>query len=175
MRITAFTGAADEVAAITAIYRYWVENGIASFELTAPDETEMAQRLQGLHEKGYPVLIGRAGAGDDQDIIGYTYASAYRPRPAYGATVEDTVYVAPGHHGGGSGRALLTALIAACESRPYKQMIAVIACEQASDAPDNMASVRLHAKLGFRSSGRLRGIGKKHGRWLDTVLMQREL
>ncbi|MEN0040349.1 MAG: N-acetyltransferase family protein [Pseudomonadota bacterium] len=171
MTITAFTGAADEVAAITGIYRHWVENGIASFELDAPDEKEMVQRLEALKAKGYPILIARKGA----EIIGYAYASAYRPRPAYGATVEDTVYVAHGHQDSGTGRALLTALITACEQKDYRQMIAVIACEQASDAPDSMASVRLHAKLGFRSAGRLRGIGQKYGRWLDTVLMQRAL
>ncbi|EFL89611.1 GNAT family N-acetyltransferase [Ahrensia sp. R2A130] len=171
MTITAFTGDPSEVAAITAIYGHWVENGIASFELDVPDEEEMNRRLSGLQEAGYPILIAREG----NEITGYAYASAYRPRPAYGATVEDTVYVSPSQQGTGTGRALLTALIEACKDRKYRQIIAVIACEAASDAPDKMASIRLHAKLGFRSAGRLRSIGRKHDRWLDTVLMQREL
>jgi len=171
MTVKAFKGEASEVAAITAIYGHWVKNGIASFELEAPDEAEMAKRLGGLQQVGYPILL----AWNDGAIVGYAYASAYRPRPAYGATVEDTVYVAPGQQGAGTGRALLTASIDACKERDCRQMIAVIACEAASDAPDNMATVRLHAKLGFRSAGRLRGIGQKHGRWLDTVLMQLSL
>ena len=171
MTITAFTGDPSEGAAITAIYGHWVENGIASFELEVPNQAEMGRRLSTLREAGYPIFVARAA----DEIVGYSYASAYRPRPAYGATVEDTVYVKAEHHGTGTGRALLTALIEACEGRDYQQMIAVIACEAASDAPDKMASIRLHAKLGVRSAGRVRGIGKKHGRWLDTVLMQREL
>ena len=134
MTISTFTGAAEEVAAITAIYRHWVENGIASFELEAPDEAEMAQRLKALQAKDYPILIARK----DHAIIGYSYASAYRPRPAYGATVEDTVYVAAGHHGEGHGKRLLEHLI-----EGWAEIMGRLTC-----AGKNLASVRLAASGG---------------------------
>jgi phosphinothricin acetyltransferase len=102
-------------------------------------------------------------------VLGYAYASPWRPRPAYRHTVEDTVYLSPGHTGRGLGRALLSALLAGCEQAGARQVIAVIA-----DSGEQ-ASVALHGRLGFEPAGRLRRVGYKHGRWLDTVLMQREL
>jgi phosphinothricin acetyltransferase len=83
--------------------------------------------------------------------------------------VEDTVYVLPGAHGQGVGSMLLVRLIELCEDHGFRQMIAVIG-ESA-----NGASLALHEKFGFRTVGVFRGLGRKHGRWLDTVQMQRAL
>ncbi len=102
-------------------------------------------------------------------VVGYAYASPYRPRPAYRFTVEDSVYVHPEHLGRGIGRVLLAALIEHCEQGPWRQMIAVI-----GDSA-NQASIRLHQHFGFRNVGTLFEVGFKFDRWLDTVLMQREL
>ena len=85
--------AADaDIPAIAAIYAHAVRHGTASFELEPPDEPEMARRRSALVGGGYPYLVAERG----QDLLGYAYAGAYRTRPAYRSTVEDSVYVAPG-------------------------------------------------------------------------------
>ena len=155
----------SDIAAITAIYAPAVLHGTASFELDPPDAAEMARRRQVLLEGGYPYLV----AERDGEVLGYAYAGAYRPRPAYRSTVEDSVYVAPAAQGSGVGRALLQALIAECEQRDFRLMVAVIG-DRASKG-----SIALHEALGFRLAGIIDGIGFKHGRWLATVLMQRSL
>ena len=102
-------------------------------------------------------------------MVGYAYAGPYRPRPAYSSTVENSVYVRPDRHGHGIGRALLDRLVVEAAARGYRQMVAVI-----GDSA-NRASVELHRRAGFALVGTLRDVGWKHGRWLDTVLMQRAL
>jgi L-amino acid N-acyltransferase YncA len=158
--------AADaDIPAIAAIYAHAVRHGTASFELDAPDEAEMARRRVALMAGGYPYLVAERG----QELLGYAYAGAYRTRPAYRSTVEDSVYVAPGAQGAGVGRALLSALIAECEARDFRLMVAVIG-DRASNG-----SIKLHEALGFAHVGALEPVGYKHGRWLATVLMQRVL
>jgi phosphinothricin acetyltransferase len=154
-----------DVEAITVIYAHAVTHGTASFELAAPDTTEMAARRRQLLQQGYPQLVAEA----DGRIVGYAYAGPYRPRPAYRHTVENSVYVAPGMQGRSVGRRLLAALIETCESQGYRQMVAVI-----GDSA-NTASVGLHRAAGFELVGTFRSVGRKHGRWLDSVLMQRPL
>ena len=156
----------EDVPAITRIYAHWVEHGRASFELTPPGEAEMAGRREAVLAGGYPHL---AAVDADGALLGYAYASAYRPRPAYRHTVENSVYVAPGGTRSGIGRALLEALIARCEAADFRLMVAVI-----GDSA-NTPSIRLHEKLGFRHAGVIPSIGFKHERWLDTVLMTRPL
>lgn len=156
---------ASDLPAITAIYAHAVKNGTASFELDPPDDAEMARRYGALVSAGYPFLVaGREGAA-----LGYAYAGPYRSRPAYRHTVESSVYVAPAAHRQGLGRALLRALIVECEARGYRQMIAVIG------GSDHAPSIRLHEGEGFALAGTLQNVGYKHGRWLDSVLMQRSL
>jgi phosphinothricin acetyltransferase len=153
------------VPAITAIYAEAVLHGSASWELEPPDATEIARRMADVQARGFPYLVALAG----DEVVGYAYASAYRPRPGYRFTVEDSVYVAPSWQGHGIGRRLLATLIDATARLGYRQMVAVI-----GDS-GNVASIALHAKLGFTHAGLLRSVGFKHGRWLDGVLMQRAL
>lgn len=155
----------SDLDAITAIYAHAVTHGTASFELDPPNKAEMARRRAAILEGGYPYLV----AERDGAILGYAYAGAYRTRPAYRSTVEDSIYVAPQAQGQGVGRALLTALIAECEKRDFRLMVAVIGDEESK------GSIGLHESLGFEPVGILKGIGYKHGRWLSTVLMQRSL
>ena len=155
-----------DIPAITRIYAHAVEHGTASFELTPPDEAEIARRMSDLTGKGYPYLAGEIEGA----LSGYAYAGPYHARPAYRLTVEDSVYIAPDRHRRGIGRALLAALIEADAARGFRQMIAVI-----GDSPRQAASIGLHEALGFRHVGILQDVGFKHGRWLDSVLMQREL
>jgi L-amino acid N-acyltransferase YncA len=157
-------GPAD-FAAITRIYAHAVEHGTASFELEPPDEAEMTRRQQALLTNGYPYLVAeRAGL-----VTGYAYAGPYRARPAYHWSVEDSIYVAPEFHRQGIGGILLARLIAESEARGFRQMIAVIGDSAQA------ASIAVHAAAGFRLIGTLQSVGFKHGRWLDTVLMQRSL
>lgn len=154
-----------DMDAVTAIYAHHVLHGLASFETDAPDGAEMRRRRADVVAKGLPYLI----ATDDDAVFGYAYASPYRPRAAYANTVENSVYVHPDATGRRIGHRLLIALIDACEACGLRQMIAVV-----GDSA-NLASIRLHEKLGFHRVGVLTNVGYKHGGWLDSVLLQREL
>ncbi len=156
----------SDIPAITRVYAHAVEHGTASFELTPPDETEMARRMSDLMGKGYSYIAAEI----DGALAGYAYAGPYRARPAYRLTVEDSVYIAPTMHRRGVGRALLAALIEASEVGGFRQMIAVI-----GDSTKQAPSIGLHEALGFHHVGILQDVGFKHGRWLDSVLMQRAL
>jgi len=158
---------AADIPAITAIYRHAVLHGTASWELDPPDEAEMARRQEAILAGGYPYLA----AESDGVLRGYAYAGAYRPRPAYRATVENSIYIAPDAQGRGIGAALLDTLIAACAERGFRQMIAVIG----DPAGNSVGSRRLHERAGFRLVGIAEKVGFKHGRWLDQMLMQKAL
>ena len=154
-----------DVGAIARIYGHAVRFGTASFELEPPDEPEIARRLRAILDNGYPYLVAEA----DGAVLGYAYAGPYRTRPAYRWSVENSVYVAAEAQRRGVGRALLDALIRETERRGFRQMIAIIG--DSAQTP----SIALHRAAGFRLVGTLEAVGFKHGRWLDTVLMQRPL
>ena len=156
-----------DIPAITAIYAHAVLHGTASWEIEPPDEAEMLRRQEAILAGGYPYLV----AERDKALLGYAYAGAYRPRPAYRATVENSIYVAPAAQGSGVGAALLAALIEACTARGFRQMIAVIG----DGTGASVSSRRLHERAGFRLIGVAEKVGYKHGRWLDQMLMQKEL
>ena len=159
------TATSADIAAITRIYAHAVTYGTASFELEPPDEAEMARRQQKLMARNFPYIVAElAGA-----VVGYAYAGPYRDRRAYDWCIEDSLYVAPEFHRKGIGRLLLTRLIAESETLGFRQMIGVV-----GDSA-NTTSIAVHAAAGFRLIGIFQSIGFKHGRWLDTVLMQRAL
>jgi phosphinothricin acetyltransferase len=165
--MTAFLRAASraDVPSIAAIYGHHVLHGLASFEVEAPSLDEMLRRFDAVTGVGYPYLVATEG----NRVVGYAYASAFRPRPAYRYTVEDSVYLDPDATGRGIGRQLLLALIEACTRALYRQMIAVI-----GDSA-NHASIGLHRACGFDRMNVFVATGFKHGRWVDTVFMQRAL
>jgi L-amino acid N-acyltransferase YncA len=157
---------AEDIAAITEIFRAAVLEGTASSEIEPPDESEMRRRFETITDTGYPYLVAEVSG----QVVGFSYASVYQPtRPAYRYSVEDSVYVAPEAHRRGVGRALLAALIESCTQRGFRQMIAVI------NDWDQIASIWLHRALGFAVSGTIHAVAFKHGRWLDSVVMQRPL
>ena len=156
---------AADLAAVQAIYAHHVLRGLATFEEVPPSVDELIERRAAVVGAGLPYLVAEhAGA-----VVGYSYASAYRPRPAYRYAIEDSVYVADGLAGRGVGAALLAALLARCEAGPWRQMIAII-----GDS-GNAASIALHRRLGFQTVGTLTAVGFKLGRWVDSVVMQRAL
>ena len=154
-----------DIDAITAIYAVEVRDFVNTYEYDAPSAEEMLRRVRAIVAGGYPYLVAEV----DGQIAGYAYASSFRSRIGYRYTVENSVYVAAGWQGRGIGSTLLERLIAECEARGFRQMVAVIG-EAA-----NRASIRLHERHGFRHVGTFPGIGLKHDRWLDTVFMQRAL
>lgn len=154
-----------DVGAIAQIYAHAVKHGTATFEIDPPDEAEMARRQQQLLARNYPYLVAeRAGI-----VAGYAYAGPYRDRRAYDWCVEDSIYIAQQLQRRGIGRLLLARLVAEAETRGFRQMVAVIGDSAQA------ASLAVHARTGFMLVGTLRSVGFKHGRWLDTVLMQRPL
>lgn len=154
-----------DLPAITAIYEHAVRFGTATFEIEPPDVAEMTRRYQALMDGGFPYLV----ATDGGTVLGYAYAGSYRARPAYRFAVENSVYLDPAAQGRGVGTKLMQALIAECEPRGYRLMVAVI-----GDSA-NLASIGVHRRTGFQMVGTLQNVGLKFGRWLDTVLMQRPL
>jgi L-amino acid N-acyltransferase YncA len=157
--------AAADLPFITGIYEHAVLYGTATFELTAPDLAEITRRFDALLDGGYPYLV----AVLDGRVVGYAYAGPYRPRPAYRFTVENSVYLEPAIHRRGIGLQLMQRLIAECETRGFRQMIAVI-----GDSA-NAGSIGVHTRCGFQMIGTHPCVGFKFGRWLDTVMMQRPL
>jgi phosphinothricin acetyltransferase len=161
-----------DMAQIRDIYVHHVLTGLASFEEEAPSLEEMRRRRGEVLKNGLPYLAAESQdlvAESEAQLLGYAYATPYRARSAYRFSIENSVYVRDGMEGRSIGSALLAALIARCESGPWRQMIAVIGNS------GNTASIALHAAQGFRLVGTLRAVGFKHGGFVDTVLMQREL
>ena len=155
---------ADDAAAIAAIYAHFVRTSTATFELDPPHEHEIASRMEAVHRLGFPYLV----AEQDNRIVGYAYATQFRPRAAYRFTVEDSIYIDASHTGRGIGRQLLTSLIEAAREAGARQVIAGMGGE-------NPASIALHAAHGFKHVGVLRAVGFKFEQWLDVTLMQRPL
>jgi phosphinothricin acetyltransferase len=150
---------------IARIYGDAVRHGTGTFELDAPDEAEMARRRADVLDKGLPWLT----AEREGRVIGYAYANHFRPRRAYRFCLEDSIYLDESVRGQGVGRVLLAELLAQCEARGARQMLAVI-----GDGA-NAGSVGVHRACGFESCGQFTAAGWKFGRWLDVVLMQKAL
>jgi L-amino acid N-acyltransferase YncA len=155
----------SDVPAITAIYAHHVLHGAATFEIDPPESEEMDRRRIAIQSQGLPYLV----AEKDGLIAGYAYAGPYRSRPAYRFSVEDSIYIQPDFQAQGLGRLLLANLIELCIAQRRRQMIAIIGDR------GNTASIRLHLSFGFRHVGYLEAVGRKFGRWIDTVIMQRAL
>ena len=162
-RIRAATEA--DLPAITSIYEHAVRFGTATFELDPPDLAEMTRRFRALAHGQFPYLAAEL----DGAVIGYAYVGPYRPRPAYRFSVENSVYFDPKAQGRGIGKLIMQELIAQSERRGFRQMVAVI-----GDSA-NVASIGVHRATGFRMIGTCENVGFKFGRWLDTVMMQRDL
>lgn len=157
--------AAADLDAISEIFAWYVHHTVATFEETPRPARGWDQLRVLLNDLGSPFLVAEA----DDRIAGYAYASPWRQKPGYRHTVEDSVFVLPGLTGQGIGRLLLAGLLSSCSASGARQVIAVIA-DSGSEA-----SIALHTAHGFTAAGRLAQVGYKHGRWIDTLLMQRSL
>ncbi|MEA5453992.1 N-acetyltransferase family protein [Sinomonas sp. JGH33] len=157
--------APGDLAAVARVYAYYVHNTVATFDEVAPSPAEWEDKFDDLVARSLPFLVAELSGA----VVGFAYASPWRPKPGYRHTVEDTIYLAPEAAGQGIGRALLGALIAAAARAGKRQMIAVVS--ESATGP----SAKLHTRFGFTVAGHLAGVGFKHGRWIDTFLLQRAL
>jgi L-amino acid N-acyltransferase YncA len=155
----------DDLPAVQAIYAHHVMHGTGSFELEPPTLGEMQARRSDVLKNGFPFLVAVSGG----TVLGYAYANFFRMRPAYRFTVENSIYLSESACRRGIGKRLLVELMARCEAAGCRQMLAVI-----GDSA-NTGSITLHAACGFRFAGSMRSTGWKFDRWLDTVIMQKEL
>lgn len=153
-----------DAPSIAAIYAHHVLHGTASFDTIPPDLDHWRAKIDDIVAHGWPFLVVEQGGA----VAGYAYATQFRDRPAYAETCENSIYIAPNHMGRGLGSTLLPALVDAAASAGFRQMIAVVGGAEP-------ASIALHEKFGFRIAGRMRDVGRKFGRLLDTVYLQRAL
>ena len=151
----------DDAEAIRAIYNIEVLNTTVTFDLVARSAEGQAEWMAA-HAGVYPVIV----ADVDGEVVGFASLSAYRPRPAYSTTAEDSVYVAAPHRGQGVGKQLLAELVDLGESLGFHAIIARI-------VGDHTASIALHRSCGFEIIGTEHEVGRKFGKWLDVALMQR--
>jgi L-amino acid N-acyltransferase YncA len=157
--------AETDSAALAEIYGDAVLHGFGTFEEDPPSAADMDGRRRAVQDRGLPYLVAEI----DGRVLGFAYAGPFRPRAAYRYTLEDSVYVSPDAKGQGVGRAVLSAVIEACEALGIRQLMAVIG------DTGNAGSVGLHKALGFEQTGVGRSVGFKHGRWVDIVHMQKAL
>lgn len=154
-----------DIDAIHQIYEHEVLTGTSTFDEVPPSKQRLLEKRAEILAQGFPHLVAEVSG----KVIAYSYVMLYRQRSAYSKTVENAIYVSPDKRISGVGTNLLQANITECEKLDIRNIIAVIGDSE------NMGSVKLHKKLGFRKIGTLNGVGYKFGRWLDVVLMQKVL
>ena len=155
----------QDLPAITAIYAHHVLHGTGTFETEPPSEADMVGRRADVLAKGLPYLV----AEEDGRVLGYAYCQWFKPRPAYRFSAEDSIYLHPDAQGKGLGKALLAELARQAEAVGIRKLIAVI-----GDS-GNKGSVGVHEALGFQPVGVIQSCGWKFGKWLDIVLMEKQI
>jgi phosphinothricin acetyltransferase len=155
-----------DAAGIRAIYNHYVTGSTAIFDLVPRTLDEQVQWIDE-HSGGHPAVVAVVPTGDGaEEVVGFGSLSPFRSRPAYATTVEDSVYLLADHHRRGIGRMLLEELVRLAGLHGFHSVIARI-------TGDNEPSIALHAACGFEVVGTEREVGRKFGRWLDVVEMQR--
>lgn len=153
----------DDAEAIRSIYNIEVTSSTVTFDLV-PRTLEDQLAWQAARSGAHAVLVAEIGGA----VAGFGSLSPWRDRPAYSTTVEDSVYIHRDHRGAGVGRALLTELVATATAHGFHACMARI-------VGGHEASIALHRACGFEVVGTEREVGRKFGKWLDVVLMERML
>jgi L-amino acid N-acyltransferase len=157
--------AAGDAEAIRVIYNHEVTSGVTTtFDIIPRTPAEQLEWLD-LHRGAHPAVVA---VEDDGTVLGFGALSQFRERPAYATTVENSVSVDPVHRGRGAGRATLDELVSLASLHGFHTVVARI-------VGHNEASIALHLACGFAMVGTEREVGRKHGRWLDVVELQRML
>jgi L-amino acid N-acyltransferase len=152
----------DDAEAIRSIYNREVLTSTVTFDLVARTEEDQLTWMDE-HSGAHPAMVA---IDDDSTVCGFGSLSPWRARPAYRTSVEDSVYVAPEHQGRGIGKGLLSELVALAELHGFHTVLARV-------VGGHEASIGLHRACGFEVVGVEKEVGRKFGRWLDVVLMQR--
>lgn len=158
----------QDLETVQLIYSHHVLAGTGSFEFEPPTLTEMTERWGQIVAGGWPYVVA-SPTTDLSRVLGFAYARPYRDRPAYAGTYEVSVYTAPTSLRQGAGGLMLNEVLHMLKGDDAREALAFIGDSH------NAASIALHAKLGFRRVGVLSGVGRKFGRDLDVVIMQRSL
>lgn len=153
-----------DAEAVQAIYAHHVLNGTASYDIEPPSVDYIRDKIRQIREAGWPFVIGEL----EGEVAGYAYATQFRDREAYRFTAEDSIYVHPQMTGRGVGKRLLKSLLERSAESDFRTIVAVIGGAEP-------ASVAVHSALGFEEVGRLKAVGWKKERWLDSVYMQRTI
>ena len=154
-----------DLPAITAIYAQHVLTGTGTFETTPPTETDMRTRREDVLARGLPYLV----IEHEGRVAGFAYCQWFKPRPAYRFSAEDSIYLHPDFAGKGLGKLLLAELEKQATAAGIRKLIAVI-----GDSA-NQGSVGVHRTLGFKPVGVIQSCGWKFGKWLDIVLMEKQI
>ncbi|HTW21594.1 MAG TPA: GNAT family N-acetyltransferase [Mycobacteriales bacterium] len=154
---------ADDLAAIDAIYNHYVRETVSTFDVEPMTTGERATWFSHYAASGSHRLLV---ATREDRVVGYAASSRFRPKPAYDPSVEVTVYLSPDATGHGVGSLLYQQLFAELRSEPVHRAYAAI-------AQPNPASEALHRRFAFQEVGTLHEVGRKHGRWVDVLWMQR--
>ncbi|WP_055529773.1 GNAT family N-acetyltransferase [Streptomyces graminilatus] len=160
-------GVEDDLAALTELYNHYVRETPTTFDTEPFTPDERRSWLLSYREDG-PHRLMVAADVDSQRILGYATSGPHRPKPAYGTTVEVTVYLAPDAGGRGVGTLLYEALFEALAGEDVHRALAGV-------VPPNEASVRLHERFGFRYVGTFHELGRKFGRYWDVAWYEKEL
>jgi phosphinothricin acetyltransferase len=164
MSLTVRDVAEADAGAIAAIYAHHVLTGSASFDFEPPPPAFHLAKIRRIRDAGWPFLVAERGGV----VVGYAYVTQFRDRAAYRFTAENSIYVHPDHVGRGVGSMLLERLLESSALYGFRTVVAVIGGAEP-------ASVALHKKCGFAEVGRLKAVGFKFDRWLDSLYMQVEL
>ena len=155
----------DDLPAIVAIYNHAIEHTVATFDLE-PFTVEERVPWLAQFDAEHPLLV--CTRAEDGEVLGFAYYLPFRPKAAYGQTKETTVYTHPDARRQGVARRLYQALFERARANGVRVLVAVLGGE-------NPASRALHEQLGFVHTGQLRGVGRKHGQWVDTHYFQKTL
>ena len=155
-----------DIPDIREIYNYYVTNSVVTFDEKRWTLRQWREKFDYLAKLELPFLVAESPSGQ---VLGYALVQPWAGKSAYRYTVENSIYLGHAAAGKGLGRALLQALIEACEEKGIREIVAVISDKGAD------ASIALHEKFGFTEVGRMGRVGFKFGRWLGTVYMQKSL
>ena len=160
----------DDAAALSEIYSYYVRNTAVTFEIEPPSADEIARRIHS-YTKKYPYLV----IEDEDDIIGFAFAHAFRERPAYDYAAEVSIYLRHDVRHSGYGKPIYTALERELGRMGICSLYACIATPDTEDEFLSEDSPRFHAALGYRQCGAFRHCGRKFDRWYNMIWMEKIL
>lgn len=168
MNITIRPATTADAEAILAIYAHYIEHTAVTYECTVPSKEDFERRIDGIVKK-FPYLV----AENDGFIVGYAYATTFKPRPALDISVETSIYVSKDFRGHGLGRQLYDALETALAAQGITNLYASIAYTEQEDEYLTQDSVRFHERMGYRLVGTFRRCAVKFGRHYDLTWMEK--